>query len=113
MKIVTQSPDEANTSSAQIEEDTNLSRQTSQWVAADLNDTFQCAVDAEMETMKLVAESRHEGNTSSAQAQCNGEKAQNLGMEALFDDPLQMAQESVSLKYTNGCRGKKNPLDNH
>ena len=113
MKIVTQSPDEANTSSAQIEEDTNLSRQTSQWVAADLNDTFQCAVDAEMETMKLVAESRHEGNTSSAQAQCNGEKAQNLGMEALFDDPLQVAQESVFLKYKNGCRGKKTPLDNH
>ena len=64
-------------------------------MAANSNDTFQCAVDAEMETIKLVAESPDEVNASSAQVQSHDERAQSFGMEALFDEPSQMPQEGV------------------
>ena len=106
IKIVAQSPDNSNASSAQIENDAGFSGQTSGWIAADFNNTLQCAVDAEMEIMKLLAVSQDESNASSAQAQCESERAQSVGMEALFDDPFQMAQESVFLRYKDGCRGQ-------
>ena len=48
-----------------------------------------------METMKLVAESPDEVNAGSTQAQSHDERAQSFGMEALFDEPFQMAQEGV------------------
>ena len=65
-------------------------------MAANFNDTFQCAVDVEIETMKLVATSPDEVNASSAHIQSHYERAQNFGMEGLVEEPFQMTQEGVS-----------------